>query len=73
MPDGTPVAVKSQRQLSSLCNEHKLVHMDDPRYEPKPQKFVNPHDLLQSKDTPETRRGLNEGAGTKEQVEKMQS
>lgn len=32
-PDGRQVEIKSQAQLSGLCNEFKLTHIDDPKAE----------------------------------------
>lgn len=61
MPDGSPVEVKSQSQLSSLCNEYKLVHVDDPKHEPKPFTPLSPHEILGTKDMPEARLGVDEG------------
>jgi putative FmdB family regulatory protein len=32
-PSGTPIKITSQGQLSRLCNEFKLNHVDDPKAE----------------------------------------
>ena len=45
-PGGRPIHVKSQKQLSSLCNQHNLVHLDDPKMDTKPQKFKTPGQIL---------------------------
>ena len=68
LPGGVPIEVKSQGQLSSLCNEHHLVHLDDPKYEPKPFTPPNIHDAFGSKDLPEARAGLEAGACKKEDI-----
>lgn len=68
MPDGSPVEVKSQRQLSSLCNEHKLVHVDDPKYEPRHFTPPSPHEIMGSKDIPEAHRGVDGGACRPEEM-----
>ncbi len=37
-PEGKPILIETQSQLSHLCNEHKLTHIDDPKAEFKPYK-----------------------------------
>jgi hypothetical protein len=64
-PDGIPVLVESQRQLSSLCNEYKLNHLDDPKWQPKSQKFPDMNDLheaLGTKPMAEAEHGVDGGA-----------
>lgn len=67
-PSGVPIQITSQRQLSSLCNEHKLVHMDDPKYDPPQQKFPDVHDMLGVHKTPEAERGVDGGACRREDI-----
>lgn len=45
-PDGAPVEVKSQRQLSSLCNQYNLTPLDDPKYDAPVAKFKTPQEIL---------------------------
>ena len=68
MPDGSPVVVESQSQLSSLCNEHKLVHLDDPKWEPKHMTPPSPHEIFGSKDLPEARDGVQGDACRQEDL-----
>lgn len=68
LPDGRPVEVKSQSQLSRLCNEHKLNHVDDPRYEPKTFTPPTAHDIYGSIDLPEARRGVDGGVCRQEDM-----
>lgn len=68
MPDGSPVRVDSQRQLSSLCNEHKLVHLDDPKWEPRHKTPPTPHEIFGSKDLPEARDGVDGGVCRQEDL-----
>jgi hypothetical protein len=67
-PSGMPILVKSQRQLSSLCNEHKLIHHDDPKWQPKPRQAPNIHDAFGSKDLAEALRGVEGGACRQEEL-----
>lgn len=68
LPDGSPVVVKSQSQLSSLCNEHKLVHLDDPKYEPKHMKPKSAAEILGVNPNPEGERGVEGGAIRREDI-----
>lgn len=68
MPDGSPVRVESQKQLLSLCNEHKLVHLDDPKWEPRHKTPPSPHEIFGSKDLPETRDGVDGGVCRQEDL-----
>jgi hypothetical protein len=68
MPDGTPVHITSQSQLSHLCNEHKLIHHDDPKWQPKSQTFADPHEVFGSRDVQEAMRGVVSGACRREEL-----
>jgi putative FmdB family regulatory protein len=68
LPDGRPILVESQRQLSSLCNEHKLVHLDDPKWEPRHKTPPNPHEIFGSMDLPEARAGVEGDACRQEDL-----
>jgi putative FmdB family regulatory protein len=68
LPGGVPVYVKSQGQLSSLCNEHKLNHVDDPKYQPKPFIPPDPAKVLGMQATPEGERGVDGGACSREEL-----
>jgi putative FmdB family regulatory protein len=53
-PSGRPIHVKSQKQLSSLCNEHNLVHLDDPGEKNTPQqKYRTPGQITGMIERPE--------------------
>jgi putative FmdB family regulatory protein len=68
LPGGVPVHIKSQRQLSSLCNEHHLIHNDDPKYMPKLFTPPDPAKVLGMQATPEGERGVDGGACRREDV-----
>lgn len=68
LPGGVPVHVKSQSQLSSLCNEHKLVHVDDPKYNPKPYTPPDPASVLGMRSTPDGDKGVDSGACRREDL-----
>jgi len=64
-PQGKPITIKSQRQLSSLCNEHNLVHLDDPKEEIKPFRPPSAGEIFGKEVAPELMKG---GAAKKEDV-----
>jgi hypothetical protein len=55
LPDGTPITITSQKQLSSLCNEFGLNHLDDPKAEVKHAKPKTVEEILGTRIQPETR------------------
>lgn len=68
-PSGVPIRIKSQSQLSSLCNEHKLIHMDDPKYQPKHPTPQTPEQVLGVRNpTPDGQRGVDGGACRREDI-----
>lgn len=46
LPDGKPIEITNQRQLSHLCNEFHLNHIDDPKAEIKHQAPKTMEDIL---------------------------
>jgi PHP family Zn ribbon phosphoesterase len=67
-PQGRPILVESQRHLSSLCNEHKLIHLDDPKWEPRHKTPPSIHEIFGSKDIPEARLGVEGDACRQEDL-----
>lgn len=65
-PSGRPIRIKSQKQLSSLCNQHNLVHLDDPKMDIQPQRFKSPGQILGMNEQSE--RELPGGASRKEDL-----
>ena len=67
-PQGKPIHVKSQKQLSSLCNKHNLVHLDDPKaMDARPQKIRTPGQILGMQERPE--RDMPSGPARKQDIE----
>jgi putative FmdB family regulatory protein len=67
-PSGRPILVESQRHLNALCNEHQLVHLDDPKWQPPAQKFPDLHKIFGSNDMPEAHSGVDGDACRREDI-----
>jgi putative FmdB family regulatory protein len=66
-PSGMPIHVKSQRQLSELCNRHNLVHLDDPKMDIKPFRPKTAGEVLGMTQR-EEKRAMEGGPARKEDV-----
>ena len=66
-PSGRPIHVKSQKQLSSLCNQHNLVHLDDPKMDIRHKRPKTAAEVLGMQQLPEHRAEDPAGGATKKE------
>ena len=52
-PEGRPIEVRSQKQLSSLCNQHGLIPLDDPKAKIKHKPPPTPSEMFKKDIRPE--------------------
>lgn len=61
LPDGSPITVTSQKQLSSLCNRYNLNHVDDPKWQSPSQRFKTAGEILGKPELQEDHRDVDSG------------